>query len=286
MNPAAVALVAGAAVAHAGWNLCAKRVPAGGALFVWLAAVFSALFQLPLAVGTVVANSGSVPGTWWLAVLVSGVIHTGYFVILQRGYAVGDLSVVYPLARGTAPMLSVVAAIWLLGERPGPAALAGTAAVVLGVWVIGGLGSSGSSSWAAGVGYGLLCGTTIAAYTLWDAHAVTALAVPPLILMAGSSITETVLLGPYALAHRVEVRDLWRRHRTPILAVAVLSPLAYLLVLFALRHAPVSLVAPARELSIVIGGVGAWLLLGEPNPARRLTGAAIVLAGVVAIAAG
>ena len=58
---------------------------------------------------------------WWLAVVVSGLIHTGYFVILQRGYAVGDLSVVYPLARGTGPMLSVVAAIWLFHERPGPA---------------------------------------------------------------------------------------------------------------------------------------------------------------------
>ncbi|MPZ81227.1 MAG: EamA family transporter [Actinophytocola sp.] len=286
MHPAAIALVVGAAVAHAGWNLCAKQVPGGGALFVWLAAVFSALFQLPLAIGTVVANGGSVPGVWWLALLVSGMIHTGYFVILQRGYAVGDLSVVYPLARGTGPMLSVIAAVWLLDERPGLAALAGTAAVVLGVWVIGGLGSSGSSSWAAGVGYGLVCGVTIAAYTLWDAHAVTTLAVPPLILMAGSALTETVLLGPYALAHRGELGDLWRAHRTPILAVAVLSPVAYVLVLFALRHAPVSLVAPARELSIVIGSVGAWLLLGEPNAPRRLTGAVIVLAGVAAIAAG
>lgn len=289
MQPAAVALVFGAAVAHAGWNLCAKKVPTGGALFVWLTAMFSALLQLPLAVFaivSVVSAGGSVPAGWWLAMLASGLIHTGYFVLLQRGYAVGDLSVVYPLARGTGPMLSVVAAIWLLHERPGPAALAGTAAVVVGVWVIGGLGSSGGRSWATGVGYGLACGVTIATYTLWDAHAVTALAVPPLVLMAGSSLVETVLLGPYALARRAEVGALWRAHRLPILAVAVLSPLAYLLVLYALRLAPVSLVAPARELSIVIGSVGAWLLLGEPNPARRLSGAVIVLAGVVAIAAG
>ncbi|HWM57956.1 MAG TPA: EamA family transporter [Pseudonocardia sp.] len=283
MHPAALALVVGAAVAHAGWNLCAKAVPEGGALFVWLAAVFSALFQLPLAV-FVVTSAGGVPAQWWLATVVSGLVHTAYFVVLQRGYAVGDLSVVYPLARGTGPMLSVLAAIWLFGERPGPAALAGTAAVVLGVWVIGGLGATGDRSWATGVGYGLLCGATIAAYTIWDAHAVTALAVPALFLMAGSSLTETVLLGPYALARRAEVRALWRAHRGLILAVAVLSPLAYLLVLFALRYAPVSLVAPARELSIVIGSVGAWLLLGEPNPRRRLGGAFIVLAGVAAIA--
>jgi drug/metabolite transporter (DMT)-like permease len=285
MHPAAIALVGGAAVAHAGWNLCAKRVPGGGALFVWLAAAWSTVFQLPLAIIAIVEVGGSVPAVWWLAAGVSGLIHTAYFVILQRGYAVGDLSVVYPLARGTGPMLSVVAAIWLLHERPGAIALAGAAAVVLGVWVIGGLGSAGGGSWATGVGWGLACGTTIAAYTLWDAHAVTTLAVVPFVLMAGSSLVETVVLGPYAVAHRTETAALWRDNKLPVLAVAILSPLAYLLVLYALRLAPVSLVAPARELSIVIGSIGAWLLLREPNPARRLAGAVIVLAGVAAIAA-
>ncbi len=285
MHPAAVALVTAAAVAHAGWNLCAKRVPGGGALFVWLTAVFSVLVQLPFAVVAVVL-AGGVPAVWWLAVVASGAIHTGYFVILQRGYAVGDLSVVYPLARGTGPMLSVAAAIWLFHERPSGIALAGAVAVVVGVWVIGGLGATGTGSWAGGVGYGVLCGTTIAVYTLWDAHAVTALAVSPVFLMFGSALFESLFLTPYALTRRFEVAGLWRDNKLPVLAVAVLSPLAYVLVLFALRLAPVSLVAPARELSIVIGSIGAWLLLREPNPARRLSGAVIVLAGVAAIAAG
>jgi drug/metabolite transporter (DMT)-like permease len=234
------------------------------------------VFQLPFAV-VIVLRSG-MDGSWWLAFGVSGVIHLGYFVLLQRGYRVGDLSVVYPLARGTGPLLSVVAAVWWLGERPGPAALVGAAAVVAGVFVIGGLGSG------AGMGYGLATGTLIATYTLWDAHAVTALAVPPVILMAGSALVESVLLAPYALTRRDAVRRIWRGHRVAVLAVAVLSPLAYVLVLFAMRLAPVSLVAPARELSIVVGSLGAWLLLGEPNPARRLSGALIVLAGVAAIA--
>jgi drug/metabolite transporter (DMT)-like permease len=285
VHPAAIALVIGAAVAHAGWNLCAKRVPGGGALFVWLTAVCSVLVQLPFAIAAVVL-AGGLPGVWWLAAVVSGLIHTGYFVLLQRGYAVGDLSVVYPLARGTGPMLSVVAAIWLFHERPSGIALAGAAAVVLGVWIIGGLGSSGSGSWAGGVGYGVVCGTTIAAYTLWDAHAVTALAVSPIFLMFGSALFESAYLAPYALTRRPALAKVWRDNKVPVLAVAVLSPIAYVLVLFALRLAPVSLVAPARELSIVIGSVGAWLLLREPNPVRRLAGAVIVLAGVAAIAAG
>lgn len=284
MHTAAIVLVLGAALAHAGWNLCAKTVPDGGALFVWLTAVWSTALQLPLAV-VVVATAGGVPGVGWLALLVSGTVHTAYFVLLQRGYRVGDLSVVYPLARGTGPMLSVLAAILVFGERPGLAVLIGTAGVVIGVWVIGGLGSATGRSWATGVGYGLACGAVIATYTVWDAHAVTAFAVSPVVLMTGSAFVETVLLGPYAYSRRAEIARIWSQHKVPVLVVAVLSPVAYVLVLFALRFAPVSVVAPARELSIVLGSVGAWLFFGEPNPVRRLGGAAIVLAGVAAIAA-
>lgn len=245
---------------------------------MWLISFLSFLLLLPVAVVTVVL--GGMPGVWWVALGVTGVLHLGYFLLLQRGYRVGDLSVVYPLARGSGPLLSVVAAVWLLHERPGVTALVGAGAVIVGVFVIGGLGIGGTR----GVGYGLATGALIAAYTLWDAHAVTTLAVPPLVLMAGSMCVETVLLAPYALTRRQEVGRLWREHRTSVLAVVLLSPLAYVLVLFAMRLAPVSLVAPARELSIVIAGVFAWLLLGEPNPARRLAGAVIVLAGVAAIA--
>lgn len=284
MHPAAILLVLGAAVAHAGWNLVAKRVPEGGPSFVWLTAAVGAVVQLPLAVWAVVA-AGGMPAVWWVALAVSGTVHLAYFVLLQRGYAVGDLSVVYPLARGTGPMLSVVAAVWLLHERPGVAALAGAAAVVAGVLVIGGIGSGSRHGWAGGIGYGLATGAMIAAYTLWDAHAVTALAVPPLVLMAGSAVTETVLLAPYVLARRATVARLWREHRAAVCTVAVVSPLAYVLVLFAMRLAPVSLVAPARELSIVVASLCGWLLLKEPNPGRRITGSVIVLAGVAAIAA-
>jgi len=132
--------------------------------------------------------------------------------------------------------------------------------------------------------YGVATGVTIAGYTLWDAHAVTTLGVPPLVQLGGGVVVEAVALTPFALARRAEVARMWREHRWDAGAVAVLSPLAYGLVLYALRIAPVALVAPARELSIVIGSVIAWRVLHEPKPLRRLTGAAIVLAGVFALA--
>jgi drug/metabolite transporter (DMT)-like permease len=288
VSPVAVVLLVVAAFAHAGWNTSAKRAGAGGSVFVWLYAAMSVVLLVPVAVVDVVV-SGAVPDWAWLPALgVSGLLHVVYFVLLQRGYADGDMSVVYPLARGTGPLLSVLFAVVVFGERPGVVALFGALAVVVGVFVIGGTGTRRENGRRRRIGmfYGIVTGITIAGYTLWDAYAVTNLAVPPLVQLAGGVVVEAAALTPVALAKRAELAQLWHDHRWDAGVVAVLSPLAYALVLYALRIAPVALVAPARELSIVIGGVMAWRLLGEPNPARRLAGAAIVLAGVFALAVG
>jgi drug/metabolite transporter (DMT)-like permease len=205
--------------------------------------------------------------------------------VLQRGYEVADLSVVYPLARGSGPLLSVFAAVVLLGERPGVWGLLGAGLVVTGVLVIGtGSGATDRRARRAGYVYGLLTGATIAAYTLWDDHSVNALAVPPLVYFSAGALLQSMMLAPRAL-RRGDVGRLWRAHRREALIVGVFSPVAYLLVLYAMRLAPVSLVAPAREVSIVLGSLAAWRVLGEADPVRRLAGSVIVLIGIAAIAA-
>jgi drug/metabolite transporter (DMT)-like permease len=287
MSPTAILLIVVAAFAHAGWNLAAKRAGAGGVVFVWLYAVLSVVLLVPVAVVAVLVGGQQPAWSWLPALGVSGLLHVGYFVLLQRGYATGDLSVVYPLARGTGPLLSVLFAVVLLGERPGVVALVGALTVVAGVFVIGtahGDLDDRPGNRVGSVLYGVATGITIAGYTLWDANAVTRLGVPPLVQLGGAVAVEALALTPFALARRAEIGRLWRAHRWDAGVVAVLSPLAYGLVLYALRIAPVALVAPARELSIVIGSVIAWRVLHEPKPLRRLTGAAIVLAGVFALA--
>jgi drug/metabolite transporter (DMT)-like permease len=209
----------------------------------------------------------------------------GHFLALQRGYAMGDLSVVYPLARGSGPPLAVVAAIVLLGEDPHPLALAGAAAVSVGVVTIGWRGRGAVGRHFTSVWYGVLAGAFIAAFTVWDAVAVTRLAVPPAAMVAGSALTQTLLLTPYALRRLGAVGELVRHHWREVWTIALLAPLSYVMVLLALRVAPVSVVAPARELSIVVGILIGWLALREPAPARRLAGAVVVLAGIAAIAA-
>jgi drug/metabolite transporter (DMT)-like permease len=288
MSPTAILLIVVAAFAHAGWNLAAKRAGAGGVVFVWLYAVLSVVLLVPVAVVAVLVGGQQPAWSWLPALVVSGLLHVGYFVLLQRGYATGDLSVVYPLARGTGPLLSVLFAVVLLGERPGVVALVGALTVVAGVFVIGtahGDLDDRPGNRVGSVAYGVATGITIAGYTLWDANAVTRLGVPPLVQLGGAVAVEALALTPFALARRAEIGRLWRAHRWDAGVVAVLSPLAYGLVLYALRIAPVALVAPARELSIVIGSVIAWRVLHEPKPLRRLTGAAIVLVGVFALAA-
>ncbi|MCI2416323.1 DMT family transporter [Saccharopolyspora sp. K220] len=282
MGFAALLLVVAAAFAHAGWNFFAKRAGAAGAGFVWLTATASALLYLPVVAASLIWTGLPSLGDWLLGVLVSATLHVAYFLVLQRGYAVGDMSVVYPLARGTGPMLAMLIAVLLLGERPGWIGLLGGLLVVVGVFVIGlsdGVPRSGAS--LAGVGFGLLTGSLIAIYTVWDAHAVTALALSPLAYEWGNDLVRSAMLVPYAATRRTRIAAIWAAHRREILAVALLSPLAYILVLFAMQLAPVSLVAPARELSIVLAGLLAWRILGEPQPVRRMTGAVVVLAGVV-----
>lgn len=285
MSSIAVLLVLTAAVVHALWNLSAKRVAGGGALFVTLYYTVSAVLLAPVAITWLIVTGATPHWSWLAAALVTAIWHVLYSVLLQRGYAAGDMSLVYPLARGTGPLLSVLAAVLLLGERPGMLGLVGSGLVIAGVFVIsaGGASSAGGNR-ARSILYGVATGGAIAGYTLWDAHSVGALAVPPLVYFSAGCVLQSALLAPYALRRRTELTRLWRVHRKHVVIVGLLSPVAYLLVLYAMRIAPVSMVAPARETSIVIGSVIGWLALGEPNPVRRLLGSVVVLAGVAAIA--
>lgn len=271
-----VALVAAAAVAHAAWNIAIKRAGADGAVFLWLTFVLGAVLFVPIGVITIAES-----GTQWLPLtLVSGALQVGYFFLLQHAYRKGDVSVVYPLARGTAPLLSVIFAIILLGERPGIPAIIGAVVVVTGVVVIGLAGGrSGAQLNRPGVLWGSAVGVIIAVYTLWDSNAVINGGMPPLGYY-WAVVSAALLLSPAAVRQRATVLPTIRRHWPTVLIVGLLSPLAYVLVLAAVQLAPVSIIAPAREVSVVLVSLGGWLWLGERNPVQRLIGSVIVLLGV------
>jgi drug/metabolite transporter (DMT)-like permease len=286
----ALALVLAAGVFHATWNLLAKRAGEGGASFVWLCTALSTVIFAPLA-GAVVALEGARVGTLGLLFIFgTGVLHAGYFLSLQEGYRVGDLSVVYPLARGTGPLLASAAAIALFGERPSLVAVAGILLIVGGVfllaWEPGAGGRSPVKKKRLGMALGLLTGVFIASYTLWDKYAVSDLLLSPILYYWASLLVRAIVLSPLALRKKEAVQKAWRTHRPQALGVAVLSPLSYVLVLTALVFAPVSHVAPAREIGILVGTLMGGQLLAEGGVRRRMLASGLMVAGIAALAVG
>jgi drug/metabolite transporter (DMT)-like permease len=286
MSALVLALVLTAAVAHAGWNFLAKGAE-GGAAFVWLSAVAGCVIYLPaLALGLVTA-----PGELgWTAIGLmagSGALHALYFVLLQRAYATGDLSLVYPLARGTGPLLSTAFAIAVLGERPSLLAIAGAAIIVMAVFsLIGRPGESLRRRGGQGAVFALFTGVAIASYTIWDKHAVGPAALSPIVYYWGTNVFNALLITPWVARRPDMLRRAWTTSRRNAIGVGLLSPLAYVLVLYALARAPVSYVAPARETSILIGTLLGATVLGEGDGRRRMIVAAAIVLGVTALALG
>ena len=286
MTAFALVLVLASAVAHATWNLFAKR-SRGGIPFLWLALALSVPIYLPVAIAVLIVTGATIGPTVFAWTFVNAALNVAYFIFLQRGYRAGDLSIVYPLARGTGPVLATVGAILIFGERPTPLAVAGAIAIASGVLVLTGdprkLRRNGAGT---AVGYALLTGVTIAAYTLWDKRGVSGLLIPPVLYEWGSNVWRVLILTPFALGRWPEIRAEWSVNRTAVLAVALLSPLAYMLVLTALAVSPVSYVAPAREIGILFGVILGARSLAEADPARRTAAAVLMVGGVIALALG
>jgi drug/metabolite transporter (DMT)-like permease len=289
MTLASIALVVLAALIHATWNLLAKRAAAVGPAFVLASNLVSCVAYAPWVLWLIAR--GAVAWSWpaLAAILASGVIHLGYWLALQRGYQVADFSVVYPVARGSGPMLSSLGAVLLMGEAMTPLRLAGLAAIVAGILLIstrGELRGFSRPGGQAGVRWGTATGGLIASYTVVDAYAVKALGVAPVVLDWFGNLTRFALLA--ALVARDPARALarMRGHWPLAIGVGLLSPLSYILVLGALSlGAPVTVVAPMREMSMMVAALMGMVFLHEQVGAVRLAGCAVMVGGVVLLGA-
>jgi drug/metabolite transporter (DMT)-like permease len=286
MNGWALTLILGAAVIHATWNLINKQA-SGHATFTWIVALLSALFYAPATIAIIEIWQIRFTFVEFGMMAGSAALHTAYFLLLNQGYRVGDLSLVYPLARGTGPLLSSLAAIIFLGERPSLVAVAGALMIVIGIVILtGNIARLRQSANRDAVGYALITGLFIAAYTLWDKQAVSHFAILPIVLDWGANVGRAILLTPFALRYSEETVIEWRDHKWEAIAIAILIPLSYILVLTAMSFTPVSYVAPAREISILIGTVLGARLLAEGEAPRRLAAASAMVLGVVALVVG
>lgn len=286
MTGLAISLVLAAAFIHASWNYLLKK-SGGGVGFVWAFAVLSSLLYAPLAIGTVVIQHFRFSAEAFAYLLASALLHTGYYLLLDRGYRYGDLSVVYPLARATGPCLTVLVALLALGERPGVVALCGAAMVVGGAFFLAASPAKLREAGAArGIAFALLTGCMIASYTVVDKQAVSAALIPPILQDWGANLGRVIVMAPLALRRRAEVRAAWTNKRTAVVLVALLCPLSYILVLTAMVFTPVSYVAPAREISILFAALMGAHWLREGDVPRRTAAAAAMALGVIALALG
>ena len=293
MSALALTLVLTAALLHAGWNLVVKRA-GGGNHFVLLTGILVSVVWAPVALWAGAMAVGRLGLLEWAVLAASALVHVLYFRTLLHGYSVSDLTVVYPVARGSGPLLTALGAVALLGERLTLLSAAGAAAVVCGVFLVAG----GPALWRQahdpaqrlrvrrGIAWGAATGGFIAGYSLIDGYAVKVLLLSPILVDYVGNVLRVPVMAPFALRDPGAFAAAARRQWKPALVVAVFGPMSYLLVLYAVSMAPLSHVAPAREVSMLFAALLGGHLLGEGDRWLRLAGAAAIALGVAGLALG
>jgi drug/metabolite transporter (DMT)-like permease len=284
MDLAAIGLLAVAAVIHSGWNLLAKR-GRDTQVFLWLALwVGAAVFVLPFAL-----LYEPISAAGWGFIALSGALEAAYFFLLGGAYQGGDLSLVYPLSRGTGILGVTLFAALFLGEVPSLIGAAGIALILFGIYVLH-LRTLDRPGWVAPLRalgtrssrLALLTGLTVAAYSVVDRAGLRL--VEPGRYLYLILLIPALVLTPYMLAvRRAVLRAEWRANRAAIAAVGVMFFGAALLVMTVLRLNKVSYVSSVREMAVVVAALFGMLILREPFGEKKLAGAALIFAGIVCI---
>jgi drug/metabolite transporter (DMT)-like permease len=281
MSTSLVLLLLAAAVLHAAWNLLLKPAKHRHVL-MWGALVVTTVAFLPLL--TFRPPISHV----WLFVGTSAILEAAYYALLMTAYGTGDFSVVYPVARGTAPALLATWAVIFLRERPGAAGLTGMGLIVAGLLTVGATGSVPGRPRlrhpARGTSFALVLALLISIYSVVDGAAVKRadpFAYTVIVFALTTLVLTPLVLGRYGWP---KVADVLGANLVRVIAVGVLQGLAYMIVLYVYSRAQVSYAGAIRESSIVLGALAGWLYLGEPFGRVRLAGSLVMFVGIVLIA--
>lgn len=286
MSDIALIIVIVAAFLHSGWNYFLKK-SLDKLTYIWSFLLVSLVFYSPMFCYYWVRSDISMEG--WLCIAATGVLHFLYFAFMGSAYERGDLSLVYPISRGSGPLLVPLMAVLILHEQIYPLGALGIAMIVFGIYVIH-LKSFAPDSFLEpfrAVKHGasflsILTGLMIAAYSLVDKVGV-GFVEPPLYIYFMLLIV-VALLSPFVLTKkREELKTEWNCNRNNILALGVVVLLTYMMVLFAFRMSKVSYVVAVRELSIVLSALYGLVWLKEQYVTQKLTGSFIIALGVILI---
>lgn len=288
MTGLSLGLVLLSALCHVTWNLLLKR-SGNQEVFAWALLIAGSVMLAPLAAVLFWFHPIGMPGWWFVAATMA--LHVLYFFLLGRAYSRGDLSLVYPVARGIGPMFVPIMAVLILAETVALPAAAGIVLIIVGIFIVSWWGRFAEVIAqpsllfrGAGIGYAILTGLVITVYTLVDKQGVEH--VQPFLYMYFLILGSGAGLAPYILRSYglTPVLREWRENAWPILASGLLVFAAYGLVLTAFSLSRVSYIAPAREVGIVVSVVMGALLLKEPFGRGRFLGSAFIVAGLALIA--
>lgn len=292
MSLTALTLVLTAALVHATWNYFLKKANATRP-FWWLVYIITAVITVPaLFIYDPQALSNITP-IGWLVIALSAPIHVIYGQVLQIGYKKSDYSIVYPTARGTGPLITVLCAVLILGDRPSFWGWIGIVLILASIVLLAMPHKQDKQTQdlriRAGIFWGFLTGCFIAGYSFCDAWAVQQeTGLTPLSFYFPSIAVRAIVFAPFIMMHanwKAESKEILTtpRLQKALAVVTVGSPLAYILVLYAMTIAPLAYVAPSREVGMMIGVVLGGLLLRERLSVTRMAGVIGMTLGVILV---
>jgi drug/metabolite transporter (DMT)-like permease len=278
MTGLAFAIVLVAATFHALWNFAAKKV-SGNLSVLWLGLCLASVLSWPLAI--YFYQGAALTPVGIACMLATGVIHAFYFGLIGQAYQRGDISLVYPVARGTGVAgTAVLASLWLR-ESLTPIGMAGIVVICLGTALLGSGQRRHRDGFAAYL-YALSVGLTIALYSVVDKLGVGT--VHPVVYISSMSTLAALFLLPYMTwRRRIECCHALSRFKSYIGVIGVGSIGTYLMILFAYRLGPASYIVAVREFSVVLGALLGVILLREQITFRKIGGMTAIVAGIILV---
>jgi len=276
----AIVLVILSGFIHSIWNLYAKK-SLNKSVFLWFCQWIAIIIFLPFVL-LEIRTIDSVPTTGWLLIIASMILHGVYVLLLAKTYTIGDLSQVYPIMRGTSPLIVPIIGVLVLSESLKLIGWIGIITIVLGIFLVGDTKTNGiRNSSNRAIILALLVGLMITSYTVVDK--VTLQYIPAFTLNGATNIGNLLALTYLTIRSRA-IKLEWRMNRRTIILGGVLAPGGYILFLKALEIMPVSQLAPMREIGTVFGTLMGIFILQEPQGRNRIIASILITMGIIMLA--
>ena len=287
MTPLALSLVLLSACSHSIWNFLLKG-STNREVFTWWMLISISVLLIPL--GIIMFLQEPFTPTGLLFILGTVILHILYYILLARGYTKADLSLVYPIARGIAPILVPILGIFILNERVSSIGLIGISIIILGIGIVYWWGRIKKIIneplqflREPGLRYAVGTGIIIAIYSIWDKVGVGH--INPVMYMYSMTLGTAISMFPIILRLHgwQSIQAEWKLNRVRILGAGTFDFLSYVLILTALTFSPVSYIAPARVIGIVLAVLLGSILLKEPFGEGRILGSLMIVLGVTLV---